>query len=243
MTILGRLYGHCGEKNKPNRDDWLKTQLTAIPAGGKILDAGAGERSNKRFCKHLQYLSQDFGQYDGSGNEMGLQAGKWDYSGIDIVSDIASIPVLNESFDVVLCSEVFEHLPNPIAAIKELARITRGGGILLLTAPVCSLTHHAPFYFYNGFSRYFYEKFLNEAGFQIEELSFNGHWFEYVAQELLRLPFMVERYTSMHCGKVGILIMRICLAPLLTFLNLCSHRNIGSAELLSCGIHIRAVKI
>lgn len=239
---IGGLYRNCGRKNKSNRDAWLESQLSAIPAGSKILDAGAGELRNKRFCSHLQYVSQDFGQYDGLGDQRGLQKGKWEYSGLDIISDIIAIPVPDESFDAVLCSEVFEHLPNPILAVRELSRVLRKGGILLLTAPVSCLTHQAPYYFYNGFSRYFYERFLTEAGFQIEELSFNGNWFEYVGQELHRLAFMIERYTSLSIGRPGVLMLRILLVPLLFFLNFCSHRDTGSPELLSHGIHIRAVK-
>jgi 2-polyprenyl-3-methyl-5-hydroxy-6-metoxy-1,4-benzoquinol methylase len=50
-----------------------------------------------------------------------LKLRKWDISQIDIISDITSIPVLNYSFDIVLCTEVLEHVPNPVAAIEEMA--------------------------------------------------------------------------------------------------------------------------
>ena len=53
------------------------------------------------FCSHLDYLSQDFAQYDGSGDGSGLQTGSWDQSKIDIVSDIIDIPEPAESFDAV----------------------------------------------------------------------------------------------------------------------------------------------
>ena len=48
--------------NKEVRDQWLKIKLNQIPAGSRILDAGAGELRNKPLCSHLNYVSQDFGQ-------------------------------------------------------------------------------------------------------------------------------------------------------------------------------------
>jgi 2-polyprenyl-3-methyl-5-hydroxy-6-metoxy-1,4-benzoquinol methylase len=46
-----------------------------------------------------------------------------------------------------MCVEVFEHLPEPIKAVEEFARLFKPGGYLILTAPFCSLTHFAPLSF------------------------------------------------------------------------------------------------
>ena len=115
--------------------------------------------------------------------------------------------------------------------------------MLILTAPVCSLTHFAPYYFYNGYSRYFYEKFLNEYGFKIEELTYNGNWFEYISQELHRLPYMLNIYSGFRGSRLFSIFIRIALVPLFILLARASSSDKGSNELLSYGIHIKAIKI
>jgi 2-polyprenyl-3-methyl-5-hydroxy-6-metoxy-1,4-benzoquinol methylase len=66
----------------------------------------------------LNYVSQDFNKYNGMGDGKSLQMKNWDQSNIDIVSDISDIPEPDNSFDAIVCVEVFEHLPDPVAAIK-----------------------------------------------------------------------------------------------------------------------------
>ena len=160
----------------------------------RILDAGAGELRNKPLCKHLNYVSQDFARYDGNGDGKGLQTGKWDTSRIDIISDILAIPEHDRSFDAILCSEVLEHIPDPIKALDELARLLKPRGKLILTAPFSWLVRFAPYYYYSGLSCYWYEYHLNQRGFQIEQLAPNGDWFNYCHQELTRLGSMARQY-------------------------------------------------
>jgi len=155
--------------NVETKDEWIKQKLFELEEGKSILDAGAGELKWKSHCAHLNYTSQDFAQYDGNNNDTGLQIKEWKYPQIDIVSDITSIPVDKESFDVVLCTEVFEHVPNPNKALEELIRVTKIGGKLILTAPFCSLTHMAPYHFCTGFNQYWYKEILEQNGCVIEE--------------------------------------------------------------------------
>jgi ubiquinone/menaquinone biosynthesis C-methylase UbiE len=197
LALTSSKVGRCGTQNKANRDAWLEHTLASIPSGQRILDAGAGELQYKRFCAHLDYVSQDFAQYNGRGNGIALQTSAWDQSQLDIVSDITSIPEPDASFDAVMCIEVLEHLPDPLCALRELARLLKPGGTLIVTAPFCSLTHYSPYFFYTGYSRYFYEHWLSELGLEIEDMQFNGNYFEYLAQELGRLARVGEKYAGM----------------------------------------------
>ena len=183
--------------NYSNRKSWIVEQLKTIPDGKRLLDAGAGNQHYRPFCDHLEYVSQDFGKYDTQSIEEGVEnTEKWNSLGCDIISDIISIPVEDNSFDVILCSEVIGHIKNPVLAIKEFSRILRPNGTLLLTAPFCSLTHMAPFYYSNGFSKYWYYDVLQDAGLDISEIKANGNFFSYLAQELIRSIEIFEKYSG-----------------------------------------------
>jgi ubiquinone/menaquinone biosynthesis C-methylase UbiE len=228
-----------GATNSLARDTWLESVLKKIPNNAKILDAGAGELANKKYCTHLNYVSQDFCQYEGVGDNKGLQTGGWDTRQIDIVSDVSHIPETDASFDVILCSEVFEHLPKHVLALSEFQRLLKEDGVLILTAPFCSLTHFAPYHFNTGFNRYFYEHHLNSLSFVVTEISTNGNYFEYMGQELRRTPSIADKYTSNKISRVQHVIIRM----MLKIRERLSRQDKGSDELLCFGYHVIAKKL
>lgn len=224
---------HVGTTNESVRVAWIESTLKKIPAGSTILDAGAGESQFKKFCSHLKYIAQDFGQYEGEG-EVGLHTGSWDNSKLDIVSDIISIPLPDASVDAIMCTEVFEHIANPVLAIKEFSRLLKPGGYLLITAPFASITHFAPYHFASGLSRFFYEHHLPENGFTIDDLQLNGNFFEFVAQETRRIKTVASKYAD---AKLNIF-QKIILHLQLYMLQGLSKKDRGSSELLCFGVHV-----
>jgi 2-polyprenyl-3-methyl-5-hydroxy-6-metoxy-1,4-benzoquinol methylase len=50
--------------------------------------------------------------------------------------DVTDSALPAASFDVVLCSEVIEHLPDPAAALRGLRRLLAPGGALVLSTPL-----------------------------------------------------------------------------------------------------------
>ena len=237
-TTASREAAGCGLGNKPFRDEWLRRTLATIPAGQRILDAGAGELRHKTLCSHLDYVSQDFARYDGRGDGRGLHDGGWDCSRVDIACDITGIPEAEASFDAVMCVEVLEHVPAPIEAIRELVRVLRPGGALILTAPFCALTHQSPYFFHTGFSRYFYEHWLAQLGVRIDDVAFNGNYFEYLGQELHRLPTVGEEYAGATLTPDE----RRALATALKLLERLARDDRGSEQLLAYGLCVRGTK-
>jgi ubiquinone/menaquinone biosynthesis C-methylase UbiE len=231
-NFIKNYIGNAGTRNAIERELWVKSALAKLPAGSRILDAGAGEQRYSTYCSHLNYVSQDFCEYEGEGNKQGLQTGTWDLSKIDIVSDIINIPEPDASFDAILCTEVLEHIPDPIAALGELYRLLRPGGELILSAPFASLIHLAPYHYYSGFNRYFYEHHLPKIGFTINEIATNGNYSEYVAQELRRL--------LMYYGKAPFY-AKTCIAVILSYIKIKRNQN-NIIDLGCLGFHIRALK-
>jgi ubiquinone/menaquinone biosynthesis C-methylase UbiE len=227
-----------GRNNEARRLEWLERTLRQIQPGSRLLDAGAGELRNKQYCSHLDYVSQDFCEYEGQGDGSALQTGQWDTKRIDIVSDITSIPAPDRSFDVVLCTEVLEHVADPVAAIQELSRLLKPGGHIILTAPFCSLTHFAPYHFSSGLSRYWYEYHLKAAHCAIQAIEPNGGWLDFLAQEIWRLPWIGKTYSQSFLGWAALLTSM----PLVGLMYLMKRVDRGSAELLTFGWFVVARK-
>jgi SAM-dependent methyltransferase len=212
------------------RHAWVRAQLKRVPAGKKILDAGAGECIYKGDCQHLRYVSQDFCQYDGKGNGRGLQRKQWQHPRIDIVCDIEQLTVKSKTFDVVLCTEVLEHIPHPERVIAEFRRVLKFGGVLIMTAPFCSQTHFAPYHYSTGFSKYWYEKVLSENGFSINSMTSIGDYYTCQRTEALRTPSITRTY-----GKIpGLWICTILPSALaVIYYTLLSKLTKGSKEQLT----------
>ena len=108
------------------------------------------------------------------------------YGDLDYTCDITSIPVNNKYFHVILCTEVFEHLPDPELAIKEFNRILKSNGELILTVPSNCLRHMDPYFFYSGFSDNWLRQKLKENNFIVKELNTIGDYYSWISYELYR---------------------------------------------------------
>jgi ubiquinone/menaquinone biosynthesis C-methylase UbiE len=180
--------------NQRNRDEWIAVKAKSLPAGTRVLDVGAGQARYRSLFSHCEYRTQDFGSY--AGTSEGLLKEKWDYTSLDYACDATAIPVEMNSFDAVLCTEVLEHVPEPIAVLKELGRVLRPNGRLFLSAPLGSGLHQQPYHFYGGFTPHFYHRVLPEMGFKIVSIEPNGRFFRMLLQELSRGVSIIRLHRS-----------------------------------------------
>lgn len=140
---------------------WLelfaKSAATAVPPGSYILDAGAGNGPYKPLFTDMHYESADFCQVDKA------------YGAITHVCDLAAIPVPSERYDLVLCTQVLEHVSDPKEMLAELFRVLKPGGVLYASAPLFYEEHEAP-YDYFRYTRFGLRYVLESVGFQVGQL-------------------------------------------------------------------------
>lgn len=229
--------------NRKRRDKWMIKQANSIPTNSKVLDVGAGGCPHKKLFSHCEYLTQDFVQL--SENQIQNQVG---YGKIDFVSDILDIPVPDNSFDVIICTEVIEHVPDPISAIKEISRILKPGGTLLITAPLQSGLHQEPYHFYGGYTKYWYQKFLRENDLNDIEIESNGSLYTtYFSLGLTTFKSFLEIIVDdKNLFRKSIAFMSLIIfTPILLILNPMFSflwESVFQQEGFTAGYHVRAKK-
>lgn len=179
--------------NQRNRDRWIIAKSKTVPPNSRVIDLGAGTCPYRKYFSHCDYKSQDFKQYEGV--KLGNTT---EYGEIDIESDIANMPVPDNYFDYALCTETLEHVPEPIEALRETARIVRPGGRIFITAPLGSGLHQLPYHYYGGYTPEWYKLFGKKFGLRVIEIVPNGGYFRLLAQECARIAWTFGEHKHLH---------------------------------------------
>lgn len=86
---------------------------------------------------------------------------------LDAVCDLTEdLPFVDASFDSILLSDVLEHIPTPDVLWREMARLLRPGGKLLLNVPFFYCLHEEPYDYYR-YTRYALGRFAETNGFDV----------------------------------------------------------------------------
>lgn len=144
----------------------------AIPPGTRVLDAGAGDSPYHALFSHCRYVTSDW--------ENSQHPGAEDAS---VVAPIDRLPLEDCSFDVVLNTQVLEHVSDPPAVLGELHRLLVPGGELWLTVPLVWELHEEPhdYFRYTGHGM---RLLLERAGFGSIEIQPLSGYFTTLAQVL-----------------------------------------------------------
>ena len=101
----------------------------------KILDAGCGDGYLlQRLRQHLRTRSSLLYGCDFSIARMAEARLRADEARV-AVANLKALPFSSNRFDLVMCTDVLEHVVEPKQAVHELARTVKPGGLLLLAIP------------------------------------------------------------------------------------------------------------
>ncbi len=125
-------YYESNPLSKRWRRNLSRMVLKLMPTGWESmrhLDVGVGDGYTIRLLKPT-------GEVVGIDTDPAMMEGAT-RRGVEFKSASAyRIPFPDASFDIVTCIEVIEHLEQPYEAVKELGRVLRPGGYVVITSPV-----------------------------------------------------------------------------------------------------------
>lgn len=157
----------------------------------------------------------------------------------DVVGSAEQLPFNDSSFDCILCSEVLEHIKDPIAAIREIERVLNAGGNLILTVPFMNELHGEPFDF-RRFTIFGLKELFNEfPSLVIERILVRGNWnvtmWQFTTRALIEL--------ANRKPILGLPISQIC--KLGTKLILLNYPNLSEdiAQRFALGYSLRVKKL
>ena len=135
-------------------EDAVANFAKALPPGARVLDAGAGETAHKHYFAAQRYCGLDLGIGDHA----------WDYSRLDVLGNLETLPFPDATFDAAINIVTLEHVLHPARVLCELGRVLAPGGRFLLVAPLQWEEHQQP-HDYGRFTRFALDHLLRQAGF------------------------------------------------------------------------------
>lgn len=140
----------------------------------------------------------------------------------DVVADAHSLPFKDGEFEYVLCTEVLEHLKDPIKAINEIKRVLKNDGLFILTTRFVYPIHDSPRDYWR-FTKYGLRELFKD--WNIIELTPETQTFSAVGVLLQRIAFQ----TRLRANKPVKLILFI-LAYIFDHINFLIKQEYGDIK-------------
>ncbi len=143
-----------------------------LPPGGRVLDAGCG---SGRTLEELGHYGEVHGiELDPGAAEVAQARARVEVC----IGRLEELPWEDEWFDLITCLDVIEHTPDDRVTLRELRRVSRPGGFLLVTVPAYQglwSTHDVANHHYRRYSRSRLLAAAGDAGWRLRRMtSFNG---------------------------------------------------------------------
>lgn len=135
---------------------WKAIQEVAPDLQGDLLDVGCGRKPYKKLFDVSSYTGMDI-ENPGHSHQG---------EDIDVFYDGKTFPFQDNAFDSILCNQVLEHVFNPESFLKEINRVLKPGGKILLSVPFVWDEHEQPFD-YARYSTFGLNHLFNNAGLEI----------------------------------------------------------------------------
>ncbi len=168
---------------------FVERAARATPAGSVVLDAGAGDSRYRVLYRHARYVALDSCKVEKP------------YAGVGVIGSLGELPLASGTLDAVLCTQVLEHVSDPLGVLMELNRVLRSQGMLWLTAPLLNEEHETPQDFFR-YTRFGLAQLLERAGFHVVLLEPRGGYFWQLGWQLRRLPSVLFPPTKRPVHRV-----------------------------------------
>lgn len=139
---------------------------------GEVLDIGCGNKP------YASLFSSAVTRY------VGVDIEQSHLQKVDIICPATAIPLPDNSFDTVLCTQTIEHVFDHQKLLSEAYRLLRPGGHLILSGPFYWPLHEEPYDFFR-FTRYGFEQLLSSTGFLVLAVEENGGSWALAGQALI----------------------------------------------------------
>jgi len=170
----------------------MQAFAASVHTGANVIDISAGAKPYKELWGHTNYYTHEFSNNSEIVDKFRSET-KTSKKSHDFGGDITHTSAPSRAFDVVILTEVLEHVPEPLEAIREMTRLAKPGGSILVTSPFTSGTHQAPYHFYGGFGPNWYRYAAQKNDLEVASITSQGDYFKLMAQEVRR---------SLSCGGV-----------------------------------------
>jgi SAM-dependent methyltransferase len=133
--------------------------------GEHILDLGAG----------LVPYAAVYGPYFDRRTTVDVPFSPHDQRHIDVFATADDLPFEDATFDCILCTEMLEHCPEPLAVLAEMHRVLKPGGAVFLTTPFSIGVHEAPYDFYR-YTPFALRHLAEGSGFEVMSIEPRGDY-------------------------------------------------------------------
>ncbi|MCJ7691884.1 MAG: methyltransferase domain-containing protein [Sedimentisphaerales bacterium] len=180
-----------GQYSRRYHDWWTGRMLSRVNTDGRILDNGCGIGLLFERLDPCRVVGLDLSI------EMLRRASK--YSDQLVLGSSEQLPFKDDSFDMVFCRSLIHHLPNPCEAVREMHRVLKPGGEVVLVETNSSLISTIPRIIANR-GEHFSEEHKNLSKkllfelfgpyFKVDEVSYFG----YIAYPLIGFPDIINAF-------------------------------------------------